>query len=52
MMAALGNFTQAQGAFSYAKVGHNPPGVEHFAGDTFLPLLKNPWAVFLADVVP
>jgi hypothetical protein len=52
MEAALGSFTQAQGAFSYAKVGHNPPGIEHFAGDTFLPLLKNPWAVFLADVVP
>jgi len=52
MMAALGSFTPVQGAFSYATIGHNPPGITHFAGDTFLPLLKNPWAVFLADVTP
>jgi len=52
MEAALSSFAQVQGPFSFAKCTHNPPGVEHFAGDTFLPLLKNPWAVFLADVVP
>ena len=52
MEAALSSFSQVQGAFSFAKCTHNPPGVEHFAGDTFLPLLKNPWAVFLADTVP
>jgi hypothetical protein len=52
MEAALSSFTPAQGAFAYAKAGHNPPGVEYFAGDTFLPLLKNPWAIFLGVVVP
>ncbi len=52
MLAALGSFTPVQGAFSYATISQNPPGIMHFGGDTFLPLLKNPWAVFLADVVP
>lgn len=52
MMAAISSFTAVQGAFSYAKANHNPPGIEHFAGDTFLPLLKNPWAIFIADVTP
>lgn len=40
------------GMFSYAKVTDNPVTVEHFAGDTFLPILKVPGAVFIADVAP
>ena len=40
------------GMFSYAKVTDNPVTVEHFAGDTFLPVLKVPAAVYIADVTP
>lgn len=51
-MAALSSLTAVAGPFSYAKMAHNPPSLEHFAGDTFLPVLKNPWAIFQADVTP
>jgi len=52
MAQAVNSFQAIQGAFSFATVSYNPPSIMHFAGDTFLPLLKNPWAVFLADVTP
>ena len=36
--------------FSYAQVTTNPVSLQHFAGDTFLPIVKNPAAIFIAEV--
>lgn len=47
---ALGNFQQVSGPFSFANISINPPSLQHFAGDTFLPVLKNPNAIFIAKV--
>jgi hypothetical protein len=49
-LEALNSFTQVMGSFTYATVSVNPPGITHFAGDTFLPVLTNPDAIYLADV--
>lgn len=49
---ALGNLTQTPGMFSYAEIGSNPPSIVQYYGDTFLPILKNPNAIFIADVTP
>ncbi|MCC5829075.1 MAG: major capsid protein [Phycisphaeraceae bacterium] len=38
------------GMFSYATLEHNPPSLVQYAGDTFLPLIKVPGAVFHAQV--
>lgn len=51
-MAAISSLQEVLGPFSYAKVTDDPPSIRHFAGDTFLPVIKNPWAVYLADVTP
>lgn len=50
--AGLSQLKTVNGMFSYATVGHNPVGIDHFAGDTFLPTLKVPSAVCLFDTVP
>ncbi len=50
--AAAASAAMQFGMFSYAKVTDNPVTVRHFAGDTFLPVLKVPAAVWIADVVP
>lgn len=50
--AKSGSMTRVYGAFSYAHPSMDPPGIKHLAGDTFLPLLKVPGAIFIADVVP
>ena len=50
MGAVLGNLQQVAGPFSYAQVTTNPVSLQHFAGDTFLPILKNPAAIFIATV--
>jgi hypothetical protein len=50
MDAVLGNFQQVAGPFSYASITINPPGITHYAGDTFLPVLKNPKAIFIATI--
>lgn len=47
---ALGNFTETFGQFSYATIETDPPGIKQLAGDTFLPILKVPGAIFIADV--
>lgn len=47
---ALANFNLQAGMFSYGKVTDDPPSIEHVAGDTFLPIVKNGNAVFIADV--
>lgn len=38
------------GRFSYAKQSHDPVTVEQYAGDTFLPVIKVPGAICIADV--
>ena len=50
MGAALGNFQQVPGPFSFASITTDPPSVKHFAGDTFLPVLKNASAIFIATI--
>ena len=50
--AALANFSTTHGMFSYASITTDPPGIKHNAGDTFLPTLKVPGAIFIADVTP
>lgn len=51
-VAAAGNLATVYGRFSYAIPTHNPVSIQHFAGDTVLPLLKTPAAVFQVDVTP
>jgi len=46
----IADITEVAGMFSYAVIGHNPVGIEQFAGDTFLPTLKVPSAIFQAVV--
>jgi len=50
MQAVLGNIQQVAGPFSYAQITTNPVGIQHFAGDTFLPIVKNPLVVFIVTV--
>lgn len=51
-LATLADFRTVMGMFSYAKVTDDPPGIKHYYGDTFLPTMKVPKAVFIADVTP
>lgn len=47
----LGQVTLAQGLFSVAEISSGvPAGITQIAGDTFLPTLKNPNAIFIANV--
>jgi len=46
------NLKKMFGFFSYATMTHNPVGVQHFAGDTFLPIIAAPYAVAIGDVTP
>lgn len=48
---AVGSFATKQGMFSYAKITDNPSGIQHFMGDTFLPVFKVPSAIFIADTI-
>lgn len=49
-IASLGNVSVASGMFSYGQVLSDPVTVKHVAGDTFLPVLKVPKAIFIATV--
>lgn len=49
-IAAAGNLATVFGRFSYAIPTHNPVSIQHFAGDTAMPLLKVPGAIFQAVV--
>lgn len=49
---ALASFDIVNGAFSFATVQHSPPSIEHFVGDTVLPVLMNGNAILQADVTP
>jgi hypothetical protein len=48
-VAAASNLASRKGMFSYAKVGHNPPTIEHYAGDTFLPIVKDGGSIVIFD---
>ena len=50
--ATMNAVTTVAGMFSYAIVESDPVSVKQVAGDTFLPLVKVPKAVFIADVTP
>lgn len=50
--AAMRSTETVYGQFGYGCVTHNPVTVNGYFGDTFLPLIKNPDAVFQADVTP
>jgi hypothetical protein len=41
-----------EGKFQFASVSFNPPAIDQYAGDTFLPVFKNPNVIFSADVTP
>lgn len=49
---AMRNLRPVSGKFAYASIAHDPVSVVGYAGDTFLPLLKNPNVLFIADVTP
>ena len=42
---------KVSGIYSYTKINDNPAGVTIFAGDNWLPILKIPEAVVMADVL-
>lgn len=50
--AAASDVTLVYGMFSYATLSHNPVTVTQFAGDTFLPVIGDPEAVWILDVTP
>ena len=52
LTSAQANIRIARGMFNYAHVLSDPVTVKHLAGDTMLPVLKVPNAIFQADVVP
>ncbi len=49
---ALSALTSAYGLFSYSVLMTDPVAVKQVAGDTFLPTLKVPASIFIADVTP
>ena len=52
-VAAAGTFKDVQGMFGYGLPCTNPPGAFNgYMGDTFLPIIKVPDAVYMADVTP
>ncbi len=50
-MAAAAAMREVFGMFSYAKVLDDPPGIKQVGGDTMLPTLKVPDAIFIMDTV-
>ena len=52
LVAAQQSFTHKTfGKFQYANPTHNPPGADAFYGDTFLPELVVPSAIYIANTV-
>jgi hypothetical protein len=51
MMGQLTSLKQVAGAFSYATLQDDPPSVKHLAGDTFLPIIKVPGAVYIINTI-
>lgn len=52
LQAAMGSLENVYGMFSYALPEHNPLTANLFHGDTFLPIIKNPDVMYIADVTP
>ena len=50
-MQQIQSLQQVAGAFTYCVLVDDPVSIKHLAGDTFLPVLKVPAAVFRATVV-
>jgi hypothetical protein len=51
--AMLSDLKLVSGMFGFSAVSRiDPPGIVQYAGDTFLPALKVPKAIFIADVTP
>jgi hypothetical protein len=48
----LSNFERVHGMFSYATISTNPSGINMYTGDTFLPVIKNPNAIYIANTTP
>jgi len=48
--ALIASLSQVFGMFSYAKLLDEPVCLKQIAGDTFLPMLNNNLAIFIADV--
>lgn len=46
------NIDEVFGPASWAKITDNPVGISHFHADTFLPIIGNPNAIYIADVTP
>ncbi len=49
-VSAVGGVSLATGIFSYGQITSDPVTIKQVAGDTFLPVLKVPKAVFVATV--
>ncbi len=49
-IAAMGNITTVAGMFAYAQVLSDPVAIKHLAGDTFLPVIKVPNALYILTV--
>lgn len=49
---AAANVKLVSGMFSYGQVLTDPVTIKQIAGDTFLPIIKVPGAIFIADVAP
>lgn len=51
-LEAINSVKHTKGMFAYAQVTNDPVGVRAYAGNTFLPILKVPGAIYIADVTP
>ena len=51
-VSALASLASAYGLFSYSVLMTDPVAIKQVAGDTFLPTLKVPASIFIADVTP
>ena len=49
--AALSSLRQVSGMFGYAQAKHDPTTVVQYGGDTFLPVIIVPGAIFIAQTV-
>jgi len=49
-MAALNSVRTVFGMFGYAAITHDPVGICQYGGDTMLPVIAVPKAIFIADV--
>ena len=51
-MAALNSIREVFGMFGFAQVSNDPVGLKQFGGDTFIPVVSVPKAIFIADTTP